>query len=163
MRLQRILAVAAMSTGLTFTSTAPAWAASHASKGSNPKGTFCQLEKKTQAAAGSGPELAAAGALIKGNWPLAQKDLLAAQKSQGKLESQFVSVLSSAPSNVQSAARVLVKQIPALEKIVRTSKTAAQFSTREQQFTTGLAYSKAAQTIETYYTSQCGSLTSPTT
>jgi hypothetical protein len=163
MRLQRVLtgvAVVAMSSGVTLVSTAPAWAAS--SKGANPKGAFCQLEKKTQASAESGPEVAATKAMIKGNWPLAQKNLLAAEKSQGKLESKFFSVLSSAPSNVQSAARQLIKQVPALENIVRTSTSVSQFESKEQKFSTGAAYSKAAQTIESYYTSQCGTVTSPT-
>ncbi len=163
MKLQRALTgmvVVVMSAGVTCLATTPAWAGS---KGSNPKGAFCQLEKKTQASAESGPEVAATKALIKGDWPTAQKDLLAAEKSQGKLESKFFSVLSSAPSNVQSAARTLIKQVPALENIVRSSTSATQFESKEQQFTTGRTYSKAASTIEGYYTSQCGSLTSPTT
>ncbi len=163
MKLQRVstgMAVVALSAGIACLATSPAWAGS---KGSNPKGAFCQLEKKTQAAAQTGPEVAATKALIKGNWPTAQKDLLAAEKSQGNLESKFISVLSSAPSNVQSAARVLIKQVPALENIVRSSTSIAQFESKEQQFTTGRSYSKAAQTIESYYTTQCGSLTTPST
>ena len=64
---------------------------------------------------------------MKGNWPAAQKDLLAAEESQGKLGSKFFSVLSSAPSNVQSAARELIQQVPVLESIVSTSTSAAQF------------------------------------
>jgi hypothetical protein len=162
MRLQRIctgVAVVAMSTGVAFVATAPAGAAT--AKGSNPKGAWCQLEKKTQASAASGPEIAATKALIKGNWPLAQKDLLAAEKSQANLESKFISVLSSAPSNVRSAARVLIKQVPALENIVRTSTSAAQFATKEQKFSSGLAYSKAAKTIEAYDIAQCGPITTP--
>jgi hypothetical protein len=163
MRLHRLftgVAVVAMGTGVALVSTAPAGAAS--AKGSNPKGAWCQLEKKTQASSASGPEVAASEALIKGNWPAAQKDLLAAEKSQSKLESKYVSVLASAPSNVRSAAKVLIKQVPALENIVRTSTSAAQFEAKEQQFSTGLVYSKAAKTIEAYYTSQCGSITATT-
>jgi hypothetical protein len=152
-----VIAITIVSIGLAIVpSTIAASAAS--GKGSNPGSAFCKLEKATLAVNSptSAKEKAGAKALEAGNWKVAQKDLLAIQGQTGKLVQQLTADLSSAPANVQAAARQSIKFIPAETNAIKNSTSAAQFEAAIQKATSGAKFQKAATILETYETSQCG-------
>ena len=136
--------------------TAPAWAGSSRTSGSDPHSAFCQLEKQSTSGRVSKLTTAATTALIKGNWPLAQKDLLAIDTQTGKLEHEFIAALSSAPANVRKAANAVVKEVPAEERAIRDSTSVSQYESTETA-AIGSTFTGYATTIANYETSTCGS------
>jgi hypothetical protein len=160
MRSYRAAAVLSVVIGLSWALVPSAATAATTSRGSNPNSAFCKLEKVSRADESSKLESAATKALIAGKWPAAQKDLLQIDKESGGLEKEFLSALSSAPAKVKSAASTLIKFIPAEEKAVKNSTSAAEFQTSEEAVT-GLKFTNASETLASYQDAQCG--TAPTT
>jgi thioredoxin-like negative regulator of GroEL len=140
---------------LTIAPTAPAWGAS-TTKGSNPNGAFCKLEKSVLKDDNSKIEDQASTALEAGKWSVAQKDLETIDKQTGKLEVELLAALSSAPKNVKAAAQQVIKIVPAEEKAVTNSHSVKQFEAAEEAVTS-TKFQSAATVLESYNTSQCGS------
>ncbi len=159
MKLERSLGLPAavlMAIGLLVVPAVPALAASSGGKGSNPNSPFCKLEKASLSVASSANEKAATKALIAGNWKVAQKNLLAAENKSSSLVKEYTSALSSAPANVKAAAQESIKVVPALLKVLKNSKSIAQFEQGEQAVTSGAQFQKAASVIDAYDIAQCG-------
>jgi hypothetical protein len=168
------LGIAVIGAALALAPMAPAWAGVHTSTthakthhkpkssgGSNTGSSFCQLERSVTADEHSSLVTAATNALLAGNWPLAQKDLITIDKQTGKVEAEFLAALSSAPANVKAAAAALIRFVPAEEKAVRDSTSVASFEAAERAAATPVFVS-SSKVLASWYTSQCGSLT-PTT
>jgi|GEM_PF-2938597 len=156
-RSKGVIAITILSLGLAVIPiTGTAYAAG--TKGSNPGSAFCKLEKATLAANSptSAKEEAVAKALEAGNWKAAQKDLLALQSQTGKLVQQLTSAISSAPANVQAAARTSIAFIPAETKAIKDSTSVAKFEAAIEKLTSGAKFGKAASIIAAYDTAQCG-------
>jgi hypothetical protein len=154
-RITGALATAILCVGLTALTAVPA----SASKGSNPNGAFCKLEKANLAANSptSKKEKALAKAMEAGNWKVVQKQLLSLQTQTGKLEGELTSALSSAPAKVKAAAQEAIKIVPLELKAIKNSTSVTQFESAIDKVTSGSKFSHAASIIESYDTSQCGS------
>jgi tetrahydromethanopterin S-methyltransferase subunit H len=165
------LGAAVFGAALAMAPAIPAWAGVHksssgtsakSSKGSDPNGSFCRLEKSVLSDENSKVETAATNAMVAGNWTVAQKDLIAIDKQTGKLETAFISTLSKAPKNVKSAAAKIIKIVPAEEKAVEDSTSVSQFE-QEEEAVTNSSFNSAAKVLQTWDVSQCGSITTTTT
>jgi hypothetical protein len=130
--------------------------ASTTSKGANPHGAFCTLEKSVLKDDNSKLEEQASTALSDNKWSTAQKDLETIDKQTDKLEVELLSALSSAPKNVKAAAQQVIKIVPAEQKAVTNSHSVKQFEAAEEAVT-GTKFQSAADVLEDYNTSQCGS------
>jgi hypothetical protein len=153
---QRSIAIAVVSVGVMVGAATPAVAT--IDKGSNPNSAYCKLEKTSLAdnSPESAKEKAVSKAMEKGNWKLAQKNLLALDSQTTKLEQQLISALSSAPAKVQAAGRQAIKLIPAEINAIKTSTSVAQFEKKIDAVTSTKKFTQASNILESYDTAQCG-------
>jgi hypothetical protein len=143
------LGLATVGLALSFV---PAVAASAASKSSNP---LCHpsssvTAKETQEAS------AVEKAMTAGNWPAAQKALLASVTFSLAQEKSALKDLSSAPSNVQAAAATVFKfYTTTAQSAIKSSKSVAQYEAKSS--TAVGPKEKAAESIITAYSTKlCG-------
>jgi len=137
--------------------TASAWA----SGAKHSKSALCTAAKHQTASATKQGE-AIAKAVEAGNWPAAQKQLLATFNSDAALERRALGYLSSAPSNVRAAEQTVLKLATTEESIIKSSTSFTQF---ESSLTTAAESPKlvsAEKTLSSYFGNQCG-ITTPTT
>ncbi len=137
--------------------TASAWA----SGGKHSNSALCTAAKHQTASASKQGE-AIAKAVEAGNWPAAQKQLLATFNSDAALERRALGYLSSAPSNVRAAEQTVLKLVTTEESIIKSSTSFTQF---ESSLTTAAESPKlvsAEKTLSSYFGNQCG-ITTPTT
>jgi hypothetical protein len=92
-----------------------------------------------------------------GSWKVVQKQLLSLQSQTGKLEQELTSALSSAPAKVKTAAQEGIKLVPLELKAIKNSTNVTQFEAAIAKVTSGAKFSHAANVLEAYDTSQCGS------
>jgi len=152
-RFTNACAVVAIGIALALAPAVPALAAVQKA-GANPNSAFCRLEKQSTTDSSSPLATAATKAMVAGNWPKAQKDLLQVAKQAGTLEQQLISALSSAPASVKAAVKVVVKLVPAEEKALADSSSAAQFEAAVQKVS-GTKFDNAAKVLSAYDGTQC--------
>ncbi len=141
---------------------ASAWASgAKRPSGSHSKSALCTAAKN-QTASTTKEGQAVAKAIEAGNWPAAQKQLLAAIGSAAGLEQKALGYLSSAPSNVRAAEQTVLKLVTTEKSIIKNSTSLAQFESSLSAAAQNPKLLSAEKTLASYFGTQCGT-TTPTT
>jgi len=153
-RLGMGIVVVAVGTAMAFLPTVPVAANSRHQN-------VCSLNKNVTKA-----ETKSAGAISSaiesGNWGAAQKALLASFGQYSQAEQAAIAALSNAPSNVKSAASVMIKFAGTEKSIIQKSTSASQFESSEETAAQSPKVANAEKVLAAYFGSKCGSVT-PTT
>jgi hypothetical protein len=113
-----------------------------------PNGAICRLDRLARANLNTRTADAATQALIKGDWPLAKKDLVSVDTRVGVLDRQVIAALSSAPTSVQRSARALLALVPAEIAAVRHSTSTSRFETAVSAIDTPAVEHEATQVAD---------------
>ena len=127
------------------------------STGSNPTSPVCQayrgsLSNPKSAAAAS----RAAQAIQKGNWNAAKKAYQQTYAIEAADVQKLVTTLKNAPGKVKTAAGVLINYVNQYKNILDKSTSIKQFTKSATSLSKGAKTTGAANTLEQYYTGQCG-------
>ncbi|MGO8860937.1 MAG: hypothetical protein ACLQRH_09250 [Acidimicrobiales bacterium] len=135
-----------------------------ASKGSDSSATICTDVKNSQTSSASlAPGLEKAfesGAT--GSFASLQQALLAELNAPLKAEGEALSVLSSAPANVQAAMKGIIGFFGSFKSAVASATNLTQLEQSLQSLGNNATLQADAMTLENYVTSLCGTIT-PTT
>jgi len=116
---------------------------------------FCSLNKNATKVE-TKAETAIVKALESGNWPAAQKDMIAAFGQETAAEKAAVAALSGAPSDVRSAGAAMIKFANTELKIVKSSISATQFESSEESAAESPKLQAAEKVLTAYFDNQCG-------
>jgi hypothetical protein len=128
------------------------------STGSNPSSPVCQAYRSSVQ---SNPKSAAAAsraaqAIQKGNWNAAKKAYQQTYAIEAADVQKLVTALKNAPSKVKTAAGVLITYVNQYKTILEKSTSIKQFTKSATSLSKGAKTTGAANTLDQYYTSQCG-------
>ncbi|HEY3843397.1 MAG TPA: hypothetical protein VGL48_09115 [Acidimicrobiales bacterium] len=140
------------------TTTTTSSSSSSTTKGSNPNAPLCRIEKSGVAAETKSSQSAEA-ALASGNWNKAKKALLAEVTLGTKFERQAVAALAKAPAKVKAATTVVIKFAAFEKTTLQKSKSESAFEKTDEKAASAKSLQKAEQTLSSYQTSLCGSVT----
>ncbi|HEY2213447.1 MAG TPA: hypothetical protein VGH31_00220 [Acidimicrobiales bacterium] len=134
------------------------------SGGSNPGGSFCVAYQNEEKAAENTKYTAAMTAAIEsGNIAGVKAAFKQVQAEEGPLLAKAKSVINQTPANVQAAFNIIIAQLPKEYAAVSSATSLTQLQTAFESFATTPAFKTATDTVTAYVTSQCGTLTTPTT
>jgi hypothetical protein len=173
------IALGVLALGITLAPAAPALAASHKPTKHHHKAKShhktTKTTKTTQASADGTNVIcqstdddsaikaditSSATAMEQGNWPAAQKDLVAFDNQENKLNNEAEAALRSAPANVQAAEHEFATQLfPMDEKIVATSTSVSQYNSAEQALFASPKWTSVSTIMENYQKSVCPTTT----
>jgi hypothetical protein len=132
-------------------------------KGSNPGSSFCvEYKQEEQVAENSKYANAMESAIEAGNLAGVKTAFKEIENTDGPLLAKAKALISQTPANVQAAFNVVIKQLPKEYAAVNSATSISQLESAFQSFETTPGFSAATQTVASYVTSQCGSVT-PTT
>lgn len=123
--------------------------------------SFCSLNKHATKIQ-SKTETAIVKAIESGNWPTAQKALLASFNQDSGAVKAAIAALSGAPSKVRSAGSTMISFANSEVKIVKTSTSAAQFESAEESAAESPKIEAAEKVLTAYFDNQCGIKPTPT-
>ncbi|HEY1832473.1 MAG TPA: hypothetical protein VGG38_19705 [Acidimicrobiales bacterium] len=135
---------------------------SASSKGSNPGSALCKDLKAEESQSESlGGTIGAA--LESGNFATAKQEMLTAINQGLKEASPALSVLQSAPSNVQAAMKALIGFDGQLKSAIENSTSLATMESSFETLGTNPKIQADGTTVSSYVTAQCGSIVTTTT
>ncbi len=99
-------------------------------------------------------------ALESGDWPSAQKALLAVFDQATQAEQEAVDALSNAPSSVRAAGAEMIRLASTEKKLIETATSATQLESGVSSAARSPRATKAEKTLSSYFASKCGTATS---
>jgi hypothetical protein len=131
-------------------------------KGSNPGSTLCKdLRSEQSQSAKLGSTIATA--LESGNYATAKQEMVSSINAGLKVAAPALGALSSAPRNVQSAMRGLIKFDDQFKSAIESSASLTTLESALSALGQNPTLRTDSTTVTSYITAQCGSITPTTT